>query len=141
MLSEQIVIDFPGDSPLSHKLLPKMAVFAQPLGFKRVSTEMILPSTWCRVEVSPSQVPMLSGPSSPPASSQADPVHLSPGTIKAYLLVIDGTGSPQGDGWLVLWCLQHTKSGYLCYLCLRFSCAAGRGSEFPSQCVTAKEKS
>lgn len=57
MLWEQIVIDFPGDSPLSHKLLPKMAVFTQPLGLKRVSTEMILPSTWCRVEAPPSQVP------------------------------------------------------------------------------------
>lgn len=31
---------------------------------------------------------MLSGPSRAPASSQADPVHGSPGTSKAYLLLL-----------------------------------------------------
>jgi hypothetical protein len=34
MITEQIVIDFPGGSHLSSKFLPKMTAFAQPLGFQ-----------------------------------------------------------------------------------------------------------
>lgn len=86
MIAEQIVIDFPSDSHLSSKFLPKMTAFAAfgvSIGKAQTCFYLLPGVVWkCPLHRSPCTL-------DPPASSQADPVRLSLRTIKTHLLIID----------------------------------------------------